>query len=121
MAKRDTKDEENLMWILYNVPTVIEPSFIVNTGDLVDATNGGPFTPPWHGLDVQQKNEWVGYQYLTRNLSPDKYYDLPGNHDRYGDSTWNDSTLAGIYDSSDRKSTRLNSSHIPLSRMPSSA
>ena len=30
-------------------------------------------------------------------------------------------TFKGLEDSGDRKSTRLNSSHIPLSRMPSSA
>ena len=29
--------------------------------------------------------------------------------------------LASVYQTADRKSTRLNSSHIPLSRMPSSA
>ena len=29
--------------------------------------------------------------------------------------------LEGLLDIADRKSTRLNSSHIPLSRMPSSA
>ena len=38
-------------------------------------------------------------------------------------SNWNGCTLTEIYYgvNRDRKSTRLNSSHIPLSRMPSSA
>ena len=38
----------------------------------------------------------------------------------YG-STANGGTLGTIIPAADRKSTRLNSSHIPLSRMPSSA
>ena len=34
---------------------------------------------------------------------------------------WQNEALPPQADTSDRKSTRLNSSHIPLSRMPSSA
>ena len=36
-------------------------------------------------------------------------------------TTLNNMTLANVTVTRDRKSTRLNSSHIPLSRMPSSA
>lgn len=91
--------ENKFKWILNNAQNTINPDFIVNTGDLVNATKGG--IPPWYGLDVQQKDEWFSYYNIVKDLDPTKYYDLPGNHDRYGDTTWSDTTMIGLFDSTD--------------------
>ena len=59
----------------------IKPWFLVATGDLVD---GSPIGVPTTG---QSQAEWDEYQdlYMSAGLSPSFYFDLPGNHDGYGD------------------------------------
>ena len=50
--------------------------------------------------------------------------ELPGERHVYkqvGETSLHLCVLRGVQSQVDRKSTRLNSSHIPLSRMPSSA
>ena len=48
-------------------------------------------------------------------------YLKPANHPQYNDDAGADHHLFGAVIIEDRKSTRLNSSHLKLSRMPSSA
>lgn len=64
---------------------LIHPDCIVNTGDL---TEGGTCFPGY-GFCIPtgpDKNEWEAYYniLLRYPLVMEKYYDLPGNHDRYG-------------------------------------
>ncbi len=63
------------------VVQTIKPWFFVATGDLVDASPNGI---PTSGQDPA---EWAEYKALYQNagLKPDFYFDLPGNHDGYGD------------------------------------
>jgi MYXO-CTERM domain-containing protein len=60
---------------------VIHPWFLVATGDLCDGSKGGI---PTTGQD---QSEWDSYKslYTGAGLLPDFYFDLPGNHDGYGD------------------------------------
>ena len=63
--------------------------------------------------------------------SPDEWQAIPGSLEAIAKlnqagyhivvATNQSGISRGLYDMEDRKSTRLNSSHIPLSRMPSSA
>ena len=61
--------------------SVIDPWFVVNTGDLTDSTNGVQYGTGPH-LD-----EWLEYRsYLDAvGMRADFYFDVPGNHDAYGD------------------------------------
>jgi len=75
-----TQDSDNLNWILNTAYDAIRPSFIVNTGDITDSTNGG-FIPM--GGPYQQ--EWDEYSRIISTMSENAYYDIPGNHDQYRD------------------------------------
>ena len=77
------------------------------------------------GVDIQLKAIRFGYDvYWTQFIVPrdsdiNSIYDFAGKKWAYPDAS---STSGFLVPSGlDRKSTRLNSSHIPLSRMPSSA
>lgn len=61
--------------------SAFEPAFIVATGDLTDATNGGLI--PMGQFD----EEWQTYNEILINngMNPQIYYDLPGNHDHYSE------------------------------------
>ena len=67
-------------------------------------------------IDDTVANDVMAQLLTLESMDPDRdimmYINSPG-----GSFT----ALTAIYDTIDRKSTRLNSSHIPLSRMPSSA
>ncbi|RLB15552.1 MAG: hypothetical protein DRG63_06705 [Deltaproteobacteria bacterium] len=57
-------------------------AFVINTGDLVSGLA--------QGMWGQQEKEWRAYHEI---ISEDpnftsRYFDLPGNHDRYGDKNW---------------------------------
>ncbi len=72
--------ENNLKWIVQNVPRFIKPEFVIATGDLTDSLT-----------ELGRKDQWITYNYII-NSDADfagKYYDIPGNHDRYGDPDWN--------------------------------
>ena len=75
---------ENLTWAVGPARQVIKPQFIVNCGDLCDSTNGG--TIP----NGPYKAEWDQYRkiLLDAGMTPDFYYDMPGNHDHYNDKTF---------------------------------
>ena len=77
-GKQDTK---YLAWATGEGRSIIQPQFIVNSGDLTDSTDGGiiPNGP--------YKDEWKKYRDILREagMTADFYYDIPGNHDAYGD------------------------------------
>jgi len=81
IGRSGTQDSENLEWIVNEARTVINPAFIVNTGDLTDSTNGGPIP------DGPYSDEWVEYNTILSKagMNPTFYYDIPGNHDHYND------------------------------------
>jgi hypothetical protein len=61
---------------------VISPSFVLATGDLCDGSQG---VLPTVG---QQQDEWDAYKsiYTAALMKPNFYFDLPGNHDAYGET-----------------------------------
>lgn len=76
-----TQDSENLNWAMTELVQTVQPSFLVNDGDLVDATNGGL-------IPIKQyDDEWFEYSAIAaaNGMNPDFYYDLPGNHDGYSE------------------------------------
>ncbi len=76
-----TDEMKNQEFALGEAVQVIKPWFVVATGDLVDASPGGI---PTMG---QSQAEWDQYKqsYTNAGMTPDFYFDLPGNHDGYGD------------------------------------
>ena len=79
-----SQDTEYLTWAVNEARDIIEPLFIVATGDLTDSTDGG--TIP----DGPYAEEWAAYRGILDNagMSADFYYDIPGNHDHYGDKNF---------------------------------
>ncbi len=75
------QDSDNLRWALGELYQTVQPSFLVNSGDLVDATGGGAV--PLGQFD----KEWEEYYQLITEagMTSDKYFDLPGNHDNYAE------------------------------------
>ena len=74
---------DRLTWIVTTGRSVIQPSFIVATGDLTDSTNGnflgfpnGPYQAEWDRSKAILTAAGAG---------ADVYFDLPGNHDAYND------------------------------------
>ncbi len=74
-------DTEHLEYVLNDAVTVIDPTFVVNTGDLVDGSLND--IPAWG----QEQAEWDAYKqiYTQAGMTPSFYFDLPGNHDGYDD------------------------------------
>ncbi len=74
-------DTDNLEWIVNETRTVINPSFIVNSGDLTDSTNGGLIP------DGPYIEEWNEYNAIlsAAGINADFYYEIPGNHEQYND------------------------------------
>ena len=74
-------DTDNLIWIVNDAVDVIDPEFVVTSGDLVDATDGGAIPGD------QSQAEWTSYHTILSNagMTEDFYYDVPGNHDHYND------------------------------------
>jgi hypothetical protein len=77
---------ENLEWMLTEAKDVINPSFIVNAGDLTDSTNWNELGYP----DGPHNEEWVEYNTIVTGNGMDEnfYYDIPGNHDHFGDKNF---------------------------------
>jgi hypothetical protein len=73
---------ENLHWATSVLVDTVLPDFMVNGGDLTDATGGGLIPLG------QQNMEWEAYQTIVdaNGMTADFYYDLPGNHDHYLDA-----------------------------------
>ena len=80
-----TEDSENLQWIVTDAKDIIDPSFIVASGDLTDSTNGGLFP-----IGGPYQEEWDEYRAILDQAGMDAnfYYDIPGNHDAYNDASF---------------------------------
>jgi hypothetical protein len=83
IGARGDQDSRNLEWIVTQAKNVINPSFIVATGDLTDSTNGNPLG--WPNGPYQE--EWDEYNaiLLSHGVDASFYYDIPGNHEHYND------------------------------------
>ena len=77
-------DTDRLRWLVTTASSVINPQFIVATGDLTDSTNGN-----WLGWpNGPYQAEWDQYKAIVEGAGagPAFFYDLPGNHDAYNDA-----------------------------------
>jgi hypothetical protein len=79
-----SQDTQYLTWAVTEARNIIDPLFIVNSGDLTDSTNGG--TIP----NGPYEEEWINYRQIlsSAGISPNLYYDIPGNHDAYNDENF---------------------------------
>lgn len=77
------QDSQNLQWIVTDAKSIIDPDFIVASGDLTDSTNGNILGYP----DGPHQEEWDEYRAILDPAGMDAsfYYDIPGNHDAYND------------------------------------
>lgn len=77
----NTTYDEHLLDVLNEGTEIIRPWFVVVTGDLTDGTDGMIYGTGPH------QEEWDEYRMLVEEtgMSPDYYFDIPGNHDSYGD------------------------------------
>jgi hypothetical protein len=83
IGARGSADGDHLSWLVNQAHHIIEPSFIIVSGDLTDSTNGN-----WLGYPIgPYQAEWDEYKSIVDNseVSPNDYYDIPGNHDAYND------------------------------------
>jgi hypothetical protein len=81
-----SNDTARLQWLVTTARNVIQPSFIVVTGDLTDSTNGN-----WLGIpNGPYQAEWDQYKAIVdgAGAGPTFFYDIPGNHDAYSDATF---------------------------------
>jgi hypothetical protein len=76
-------DSTRLQWLVTTARAVINPSFLVLTGDLTDSTDGNIFGYP----NGPYQAEWDEYRGIltAAGAGPDFLYDIPGNHDAYND------------------------------------
>ncbi|MBM4321599.1 MAG: hypothetical protein FJ125_17060, partial [Deltaproteobacteria bacterium] len=74
-------EEDRLRWALTEGISVIQPKFVVNTGDITDSTDRIIYGTGPH------EEEWEKYRSIIDETGMDInfYHDLPGNHDAYGD------------------------------------
>ncbi len=72
---------EHLEVALNDAVEVIQPAFVVNTGDVCDGSLG---LIPASGQSQQEWDEYAAI-FTGAGMTPDFYFDLPGNHDGYGD------------------------------------
>lgn len=86
IGARGSTDADRLRWIVGTGRSVIQPAFIVVTGDLTDSTDGNIFGYP----NGPHQAEWNEYKNIlsAAGVAADFYYDLPGNHDAYNDATF---------------------------------
>lgn len=71
-----------LKWVLSEGVSVVNPRFVINTGDLTDSTNGFVYGTGPH------EDEYIEYKgYLdAAGMRSDFFFDVPGNHDAYGNA-----------------------------------
>jgi VCBS repeat-containing protein len=86
IGKSGSDDSNRLTWLVNTGRQVIQPNFIVVTGDLTDSTNGNIFGYP----NGPYQAEWDQYKNIlsAAGVTASFYYDLPGNHDAYSDATF---------------------------------
>lgn len=83
MGTRGSQDSQNLQWIVNEAKNIINPTFIVASGDLTDSTDGNILGWP----NGPYQAEWDEYKSILNSagVTPSFYYDIPGNHDAYND------------------------------------
>jgi hypothetical protein len=83
IGMRGSNDSSRLQWIVTTGKRVINPAFVVATGDLTDSTNGNLFGYP----NGPYQAEWDQYKSIlsAAGVGPSFFFDLPGNHDAYND------------------------------------
>ncbi len=78
----ESQDGQNLLWLVTQGKNVINPSFMVVTGDLTDSTAGNLLGLP----DGPYQSEWNEYKTIVDGrVDASFFYDLPGNHEQYND------------------------------------
>lgn len=77
-----SQDTDYLTWAVTEARGIINPLFIVNSGDLTDSTNGGVIP------NGPYPEEWDTYRQILDSAGMDAtfYYDIPGNHEGYNDA-----------------------------------
>jgi hypothetical protein len=86
IGARGDQDSRNLDWLVTQGKSVINPSFMVVTGDLTDSTDGNILGWP----DGPYQSEWNAYKAIVDGrVDPLFFFDLPGNHDHYNDQYFN--------------------------------
>ena len=121
-------DEWGYIWIDSNAPA---PTVTYNWVEIktTGVDSGIVGDNNWGNVPMNFNFEFYGNTYTSIYISTNGYLDFGTDHwDSSNDNIPNTNNpnnyIAPFWDdleSGDRKSTRLNSSHIPLSRMPSSA
>ncbi|MDM8524778.1 metallophosphoesterase [Desulfococcaceae bacterium HSG8] len=89
-----SRAEKNFRDILSDIgQKIINPDAVVATGDLTDGTTGETLSIP----DGPDKWEWNRYKDIVKDYPEiiKKFYDAPGNHDRYNDISWNGEGAGG--------------------------
>jgi predicted phosphodiesterase len=83
IGARGSQDSNNLTWIVTQGMNVVQPEFVVLSGDLTDSTNGNWFGYP----NGPYQQEWDEYKSILAkgNVNSTNFYDIPGNHDAYND------------------------------------
>jgi hypothetical protein len=83
IGARGSKDSDNLNWLTGQARNVINPSFIVVSGDLTDSTNGNILGYP----NGPHQEEWDQYKSIlsANGIDASFYFDIPGNHDAFND------------------------------------
>ncbi len=74
-------EEDRLRWAVSDGVATVQPDFVVLTGDVTDGTNGLLYSGA-------NDAEWQLYRSIVDPAGlndPDYFFDLPGNHDAYGD------------------------------------
>lgn len=108
IGARGSQDSDNLLWLVTQGKNVVNPEFIVVSGDLTDSTNGN-----WLGLpNGPYQSEWDEYRSILSqgDIDSSNYYDLPGNHDAYSDQYF------GYYLSNSIQGQATNSTQVSWSR-----
>ncbi len=88
IGTRGSQDTNNLSWVVHEGKNVIDPSFIVLSGDITDSTNGNLFGVP----NGPYQSEWDQYNatldVAQTGINADNFFDIPGNHDAYSDGAF---------------------------------
>jgi hypothetical protein len=83
-----SRDTDNLSWVVHEGKSVVNPSFIVLSGDITDSTNGNLLGIP----NGPHQEEWDEYRATldtpNTGINAGNFFDLPGNHDAYSDGAF---------------------------------
>jgi 3',5'-cyclic AMP phosphodiesterase CpdA len=82
----EIQDSANLTWIITEGKSIINPEFIVASGDLTDSTNGDGIIPD--GPHIEEWKEYAGILAGAQGVNEINFFDIPGNHDHYNDKSF---------------------------------